>query len=87
MGFAYTIVSKDDMEKGDKHMTASLLFNSQMNQSWWAKIGDVFLSRFSANYPAFYNAGQHKSGEEMTVGYEAAWVGIAREVTKNNKMH
>ncbi len=68
-------------------MAASLLVNSQMRQSWWTKIGDVFLSRLSVNYPAFYSARQHKFDEEMTVGYEAAWVGIAREITKNNRMH
>ncbi len=75
------------MEKQDKHMAASLLINSQIHQSWWTRLGDVFLSRLSANYPAFYNAGQNKSDEEMTVGYEAAWVGIAREVTKNSRIH
>ncbi len=75
------------MEKQDKHMTTPFLINTTIHQSWWTKLGDVFLSRLSANYPAFYNAGKHKSDEEMTVGYEAAWVGIAREVTKNNRMH
>ncbi len=75
------------MEKGDKHMTASLLLKSQLHQSWWTRIGDVFLSRLSENYPAFYNGRQHKFDDEMTVGYEAAWVGIAREVTKNSRMH
>ncbi len=75
------------MEKEDKHMTAPLLINTTMHQSWWTKLGDVFLSRFSADYPAFYNTRQHKLDEELTVGYEAAWVGIAREVTKNSRMH
>ncbi len=74
------------MEKQDKHMTASIFFDSRLHQSWWTKLSDVFLSRLSANYPSFYDAKQRKSDEEMTVGYEAAWVGIAQQVTKNNRM-
>ncbi len=85
-GFAYTMVSRDDMDKQDKHMRASMLLSTRINESWWTKIGDVFLSRFSANYAPFYSSKRRKSDENMTVGYEAAWVGVARQVTKNNRI-
>ncbi len=75
------------MEEKEKHMINSLLLGSQSGQSLLGKIGDVFLSRLSANYPSFYNAGKQNPDDEMTVGYEAAWVGVAQQVTKNNKMH
>ncbi len=74
------------MEKQTKHMAAPVLFNSKAYQSWWTKIGDVFLSRFSANYPSFYSANRRKSDEETALGYEAAWVGIARQVTKDSRI-
>ncbi len=67
-------------------MTAPLLINTTLHQSWWTKLGDVFLSRFSANYAAFYSSKRHKTDEYTTVGYEAAWVGVARQVTKNNRI-
>jgi len=75
------------MEKQEKHMTTSLFFDSRLYRSLRNKISDVFLSRFSANYPCFYNVGRNESNEETTVGYEAAWVGAARQVTKNNRIH
>ncbi len=77
---------EDEMENRDKHMKASVLLSPRISDSWWTKIGDVFLSRFSANYASFYGAKQRKSDEDMTVGYEAAWVGVARQVTKNNRI-
>ena len=87
MRFAYTIVWSADMEKHEKHMTTSLLFDSQLYQSLRTKISDVFLSRFSANYPSLYTTGRHESNDETMVGYEAAWVGAARQITKNNRIH
>ena len=75
------------MEKQKKHMTTSLFFDSRLYRSLRNKISDVFLSRFSANYPSLYNIGRHESSEETMVGYEAAWVGAARQITKKNRIH
>ncbi len=75
------------MEKQEKHMTTSLLFDSRLYQSLRARISDVFLSKFSANYPSLYNIGRRESNDETTVGYEAAWVGAARQITKKNRIH
>ncbi len=74
------------MEKHGKHTATPVLFSTQAYLSWWTKIGDVFLSRFSANYPSFYNANRKKADEETALGYEAAWVGIARQVTKDSRI-
>jgi hypothetical protein len=87
MRFAYTIVWSADMEKQAKHMATCLFFDSRLYRSLRARISGVFLSRFSANYPSSYNAGRHESSDETTVGYEAAWVGAARQITKNNRIH
>jgi len=87
MRFAYTIVWSADMEKQERHMMASLFFDSQLYRSLRARISDAFLSRFSANYPSWSNVGRHESNDETMVGYEAAWVGAARQITKNNRIH
>ncbi len=73
------------MEKQEKHIMASLLLDFGLYQSLRKRISNAFLTRLSADYLPFYNDSGHELNEEETVGYEAAWVAVARKVTKNSR--
>jgi hypothetical protein len=75
------------MNKSDKNMTSSLRCESRLYRALSASVRKGFFRRLSENYPSIFCSRRREFDEDTVLGYEASWVGIARQIRQNKGTH